>query len=156
MKKMKKLVALIIATAMVLSMMSIAAFAADGDPVISVPNEDTHTYEVYQIFTGKLDGTTLSNVMWGQNGTGTGQVDKTTLDAIAALSGSDADKAAALAAYANLESTPIIPSLTKDTDEADRTVAPGYYLIKDRDDVTLEEGDEHTLYIVQVVNELYN
>ena len=70
MKKMKKLVALIIATAMVLSMMSIAAFAADGDGykvtiTKDATDEGTHTYEAYQIFAGDLADNKLSNITWG-------------------------------------------------------------------------------------------
>ena len=30
----------------------------------------SHTYEIYQIFTGNVSGKTLSNVKWGRNGTG--------------------------------------------------------------------------------------
>ena len=68
MKKMKKLVALIIATAMVLSMMSIAAFAADTYTVTinkDATDQGTHTYEAYQIFTGDLADSKLSNITWG-------------------------------------------------------------------------------------------
>ena len=47
--------ALVIAMAMVLGMMSITAFAAKGDShTITVPTDDTHTYAVYQIFKGIL------------------------------------------------------------------------------------------------------
>ena len=152
MKIFRKMMALMLAVIMCMAM-SIVSFAY-GNPVITVPEGDTHTYDVYQIFTGTLDGSTLSNVKWGQNGNGTGSVDKTILKTIEAITGTDAEKAAALAQYANLTSTPIIQSLTKDTPEADRTVAPGYYLIKDNDRVELADGDEHTLYIVQVVKDL--
>ena len=65
MKKMKKLVALIIATAMVLSMMSIAAFAAPTDVALKVDPVEGHTYKAYQLFVGDLSAGKLSNVKWG-------------------------------------------------------------------------------------------
>ena len=68
---MKKLVSVILALMLILSL-TVPAFAAEGDPVITVP-DDGHTYEVYQIFTADLleqDGDiTLTNVKWGKNGT---------------------------------------------------------------------------------------
>lgn len=69
MKKMKRLVALALSVVMVLAM-SVFAFAAEQTFTITAP-ATTHQYEIYQIFTGDLSGSTLSNVKWGQNGTGT-------------------------------------------------------------------------------------
>lgn len=37
---------------------------------ITAPNTTHHQYEIYQIFTGELSGTTISNVKWGKNGNG--------------------------------------------------------------------------------------
>lgn len=37
---------------------------------ITAPAGSTRTYDVYQIFTGDLSGNVLSNVKWGENGTG--------------------------------------------------------------------------------------
>ena len=53
MKRMKKLMALVIAVAMVLAM-GIVAFAADHN--VST-DSTTHTYEIYQIFTGTVSMT---------------------------------------------------------------------------------------------------
>jgi len=114
---------------------------------ISVATGDTHTYAVYQIFTGDLSDGKLSNVHWGKNGTGTeGElVPKATLDTIAAINGTDEEKAEALAAYATLTGTAF-----GTVDASTPLSAPtGYYLIKDN--AAPADGDEATLYIVQVV-----
>ena len=63
MKRMKKIFALLIAVAMVMSM-SISAFAADEAPKGSIkvtdaktdPQADTTTYEAYRIFDMTTDG----------------------------------------------------------------------------------------------------
>ena len=65
-KAMKKLMAALLAVAMVCAM-AIPAFAAKGEPVtgsgVSLTN---HDFEAYQIFSAKLDSTgTLSDVKWG-------------------------------------------------------------------------------------------
>ena len=95
MRKIRKLIGLLLAAAMVFTM-SAVAFADDSSETrysITIKNEKSgHTYEAYQIFSGDLtvetvqndDGTstetrTLSNIEWG-NG-----VDKTAL--LSALKG---------------------------------------------------------------------
>ena len=80
-KAMKKLMAALLAVAMVCAM-AIPAFA-DGSSststaavtmyTITAP-ANGHTYEIYQIFTGDYDPsnkTMLTNIKWGANGTGT-------------------------------------------------------------------------------------
>ena len=126
---------------------NVAALAEPSNTTITVPAGDSHSYAVYQIFTGELADGKLSNVKWGTNGTGTaGQlVDKTTLDTIAAITGTDEEKAEALAAYANLTDDPAYTV----TNAQAITVPTGYYLIKDN--AAIADGDEATLYIVQVV-----
>lgn len=144
MKNMKKVLALLVAVLMIAASMS--ALAAPTDTTITVPAGDNHSYAVFQIFTGELSGTTLSNIHWGQNGTGTaGQlVDDTTLTTIANLTGTDEEMAETLVTYANLSSTPFTV-----TNAAALTVPTGYYLIKDN--AAIADGDEATLYIVKVV-----
>lgn len=43
------------------------AMAAENNYDITVPTTDTHTYSVYQVFTGDLSEGTLSNIKAGQN-----------------------------------------------------------------------------------------
>ena len=144
MKHTRRLAAFFLGVLMVLAI-TIQAPAAPTETTIRVPASDTHSYEIYQIFTGDLSENILSNVKWGQNGTGTqGEtVPQTTLDAIAGLEGTDAQKAAAIAEYATLSS----PAYTVSSGGS-VNVPTGYYLI--RDPGTLTDGDEATLYIVQV------
>ena len=71
MKKMRKLLALLIATAMVLGL-GVTAFAADVQHTITINNSDqyvSHNYEAYQVFAGDLleenNKKILSNITWG-------------------------------------------------------------------------------------------
>lgn len=70
MKKMKKVMALALSFMMVVAM-SVAAFAGStagsSTYTITAPAGTDHTYGIYQIFTGDLYGTTLSNLKWGAN-----------------------------------------------------------------------------------------
>ena len=65
-KAMKKLMAALLAVAMVCAM-AIPAFAAKGEPVtnsdVSLTN---HSFEAYQIFSAKLDSGKLTDVTWGE------------------------------------------------------------------------------------------
>lgn len=157
MKKMNKLLALVLAMVMVLGLAT-TAFAEEGTTcTISAPAGSTHTYDIYQIFTGDLSGKVLSNVKWGQNGNfGENEkagdaVPQSVLDALTAVSGkSDTEQLAVIENYVNLESNPVA-SLNETTTSA--TVAAGYYLIKDRDN-TVTGTDSYTLYIVQIVGNI--
>ena len=66
MKKMKKVMALLLSLVMVLAM-SVVAFADEATTFTIKAPATTHQYEIYQIFTGDLSGTILSNVKWGIN-----------------------------------------------------------------------------------------
>lgn len=150
MKKMKRLVALALSVVMVLAM-SVFAFAAEQTFTITAPATD-HRYEVYQIFTGDLSGSTLSNVKWGQNGTGTtGEaVDQATLDALTEVNtGSNKEILAVVEKYANLKSTPRGTVTNGSTYDA----AAGYYLIKDKDN-TVSGIHSYTTYLVKVAGDV--
>lgn len=66
MKLFKKLASFILAFAMVMAiaMPSVVMAADDGSITITGANAG-HTFEAYQIFTGKVSGNTLSNIEWG-------------------------------------------------------------------------------------------
>ena len=70
MKRVKRVLALLAAFALVLAM-AVPAWAEEATCSITAPNNG-HTYEVYQIFTGTLtedNGTkVLSDIKWGKNG----------------------------------------------------------------------------------------
>ena len=151
---MKKFLAILLAAMMLLAMT--AAFAESAATFsITVPESTTgvnHTYEVYQIFTGTLndDGTILSEVTWGANGTGTtGEaVADAVLTALTGTTGTDKEKLAVISTYVDLTSDPF----TTVADGAAVTVPAGYYLIKDTDKSLDEAHDAYTTYIVYVCN----
>lgn len=149
MKRIKRLAAVMMAAIMALAM-SITAFATEesGASASSV----THTYEIYQIFTGDYADGVLSNIKWGANGTGTvgNKVDTTILDELENVKNttSDTAKLEIINKYANLKSDPIeTGSETKYTG-----LKPGYYLVKDKDGSLTGTNVPYTLYVVQVVN----
>lgn len=139
MKTIKRISCLLLALALMMAL-SVTAFAAD------------HTYEVYQIFTGDYSEGILSNVKWGQNGTGTqGEaVSDTILKELEAVTSSTSDtaKLAVITKYANLNTTPI----TSGSETKYENLTNGYYLVKDKDRTQDVENGFYTLYIVKVVN----
>lgn len=144
MKRMRKLASIILALAMVLGMTS-TVFAT----------ETTHTYEIYQIFTGDYSNGILSNVKWGQNGTETeGEaVSDAILKELEAVtnSTSDTEKLAVINKYVDLKST----AFQSGSETKYENLPNGYYLVKDQDNTQGEEqgtNGYYTLYVVQVVN----
>ena len=66
--------ALLLSLLMVLAM-SVVAFADEATYTITINNADEpdHTYEAYQIFSGALSGSVLSDIQWGSGVTDAGQ-----------------------------------------------------------------------------------
>lgn len=152
MKALKKLLAIAVSAMMILATLT-TVFAADNY-TISAPKGSTHTYKVFQIFTGDLADGVLSNVKWGKNGTGTpGEaVDQTVLDELAALdaNASDTTKLETITQYASIDDTSAYGEVTA---ESPLSAPAGYYLIKDKDN-SVTGDDAYTLYIVQVVGDV--
>lgn len=155
MKKIKRLASLMLAVIMALAM-SVTAFADEDGAESSQPTapKGQHTYQVYQIFTGDYANGVLSNVKWGQNGTGTQgeKVDKDTLDALEAVANnpSDTEQLKVIQQYAKLGSTPIRTG----SETTFQGLTPGYYLVKDTDGSLEGTNEAYTLYVVQVVNDI--
>ena len=175
MKKFRRIMALLIATVMVMSM-SMAAFADDGDPTktddvptsqtiaedsaanaegkytISVASTDTHTYTVYQILTGTLTAgeSKLGNPQWGSDAKG-GENNKVD-DFITAITANG---------LTNVQIDDLVKAQLKDGATGVGTVnkttpldvVPGYYMIVDTT-ATLEDGDAKSLNIVAVFNDI--
>ena len=144
--------ALLAAFALVLAM-AVPAFADKANQyTISVPAGSSHTYKVYQIFTGDYSAGKLSNVKWGQNSKNRGdgvnvdtKVAQSVLDELAAVNtteATDADKLAVIKKYADLDSKEVATV----THSSSATVAPGYYLFKDTTATA-----ENEVYITEVV-----
>lgn len=161
MKQTKKVMSLLL-TLIVALTMSMPAFAGEnnasegaGDTqtfTITAPNDD-RGYDVYQIFTGDLHEGVLSNIAWGQNGTGSqgAAVDQATLDNLVAVnSKSDSEKASEIQKYVNFGAN-AFGTVSSGSDLSN--VPAGYYLIKDKghkDGSSLGEGEAYSLFIVQV------
>ena len=141
---MKKMISVLLALVMILSL-STTVLAAEN---VEISVTDDRSYKVYQIFTGDLSESTLSNIKWGQNGTGAvgTAVEKFTLDALTAVSGKpEADKLTEIKKYVNLESNPV-GTVSKD---ASLSVTTGYYLLKDVS--TVGQGQELSSFVVEIV-----
>lgn len=130
---------------------------ATTNPTITFPADtqyQDHTYEVYQVFTGDYDGKVLSNVKYGVNGTKTAGTE-VTADELKRLTDvnvegkTDQDKLDVIKTFARLENP--VATLTKDNKSYE--AAPGYYLIKDKDN-TVSGNDANTLYITKVVGDV--
>ena len=147
MKAMKKLCAVVLSVIMAV-VMAVPAFAAEETYIITAP-DNGHTYEVYQIFTGSYAEGILSNVKWGQNGTGTeGEaVSSEIITELTGTTGSDTEKLAVISKYVNLESNEFGTVAAGGT----LNVPGGYYLIKDVDGALEGKEDAYTHFIVEVV-----
>ncbi|MDD6461702.1 MAG: isopeptide-forming domain-containing fimbrial protein [Bifidobacteriaceae bacterium] len=158
-KVLKGLVAVVSAAAMAIAGFAGAASAMAANPTgsITVAAEDTHTYSVYQIFTGTYgtDGS-LGNVEAGKNfntanKAGTSGANLTAAEAAKAVSqlgsdASDSKKLETINKFVNLDGEVFgTVSATKPLN----SVPAGYYLAKDSTTVTGD--DAATLYIVQVI-----
>lgn len=153
MKRVKRVLALLAAFALVLAM-AVPAWAEEAKQgTISVPAGSSHTYKVYQIFTGDYSNGKLSNVKWGQNsknrgddGSVGGKVSEDVLNQLAAVvNDSDAKKLEVIEKYADLDNT----AFTTVTHNSPATVAPGYYLFKDTTATA-----ENEVYITEVVGDV--
>lgn len=156
MKRTKKLMGLLLTLVMMLAM-SVTAFA----------EADTHTYELYQIFTGDYsvnaeNKQVFSNVKWGQNAAIPADKkigDPVSEDVLKELTGvnsqSDADKLDVIKKYVNPVSTPLKgkgeqPAKKDDGSVTYSNLPAGYYLIKDADEIAV--NDVYTTYVVQVTD----
>ena len=154
MKRVKRVLALLAAFALVLAM-AVPAWADGANQyTISVPAGSNHTYQVYQIFTGDYssDGK-LSNIKWGQNSNSRGdnvkigdKVNENVLNQLAAVAGkSDEDKLAVIEQYANLSEN----GMDTVSESKSINVAAGYYLFKDT-----TTGISGNTYIAEVVGDV--
>lgn len=151
MKLFKKLASFILAFAMVMAiaMPSVVMAADDGSITITGANAG-HTFEAYQIFTGKVSGNTLSNIEWGSSVSDKG---KTKLgDAKEKAKGlNDSNSKDFAYAISEYLTTPASSANTQDAsgNYVISGLKPGYYLVKDKGPITGQ--DSYTKFILQVV-----
>ena len=163
MKTTKKIVSILLALAMVLSLAT-TAFAEDGEATpatysITINNTaDGHTYEAYQIFVGDVNVTgegenatkVLSNVVWGSSVNYATLGDAETAAKSIATIGADAF-AEDIAPYLT---TPVATTSTQTDGKYVLTgLTPGYYLVKDQNNSLNGENDSYTKYILEVVED---
>lgn len=157
MKRVKRVLALLAAFALVLAM-AVPAFADGATCSITAPNNG-HTYEVYQIFTGTLSedkGTkVLSDIKWGKNGTN-GDTPVTVGDSVpenvlkeitGVATESDSEKLKVIEKYVDLTASKKFNTVSGGIV---LNVPAGYYLIKDADNSYNDKHDAYTQFIVEV------
>ena len=169
MKKMKKLLSLVLSIAMVVAM-GVTVFA-DSSNTYSVSIKESkpgHTYSAYQIFSGKLENQTLSDVAWGAGVDATTSVDeKTLIQAINEINGFEScTDAKSVAKALEGKSSDVVDQFAKVVDKylataAGTATAPadgkytisglsaGYYFVKDTADIS--GHDAQTKFIVEVL-----
>ena len=159
----KKLFSYIVAIAMIFTLTAFAGGAVNAANAktyqLSLENngKTTHTFEVYQIFTGDLSEGILSNVQWGN---GVSEEGKNTLG--------DAAKKAEDLAKSTDNSLPVktfaedlqkyLQNGTEKEVAANQTasiegLAAGYYLVKDKASSQNQENGAYTSYILKVVKD---
>lgn len=166
MKHMKKLVSVLLTMVMVFAMTA-TVFADEGETPTSTAYSITinnsvagHTYEAYQIFTGDLSGTTLSNIKWGSGVSANGQTalqnkydtadNKSAAGVAEALTESNVkDFAKDVAGY--LTSPAGSTNTVTDGKYVISGLTAGYYLVKDKDSSLNGADDAYTSYILKVV-----
>ena len=144
MKRVKRVLALLAAFALVLAM-AVPAFADEVKYKITIKNS-VGTYEAYQIFKGDLAGNVLSNIEWGTGVTAEGKAAFGTMTAaeVAKTLGNET----AAKAFATEISKYLGTAAGKGTDEI-TGLSAGYYLIKNE---SVNPNEAYTDFILQVVN----
>ena len=152
MKHIKKLASLLLVLVMVFALAT-TAFAEETAYSITINNSaKDHTYEAYQIFTGDLSGTTLSNIVWGSGVSEAGQTALGDAAAKAETLKTEADaKAFAKAVAPYLTTAAGSANTVTDGKYVISGLAAGYYLVKDKDGSLTGDNDSYTEYIIQVV-----
>lgn len=160
MKLFKKLASFILAFAMVMAIAMPSVVMADNGPItadngsITIKGaKDSHTFEAYQIFTGRLSGNTLTNIEWGSGVSGPG---KTALgsanEKASSLTASNAEEFAyTVSAYLT---NPAGSANSKDSsgNYVITGLEPGYYLVKDKNN-SINGQDSYTKFILKVVGD---
>lgn len=145
MKRVKRVLALLAAFALVLAM-AVPAWAEETKYTITIKNS-VGTYEAYQIFKGDLAGNVLSNIEWGTGVTEAGKAAfgrVTAAEVAKTLDNETAAKAFATKISGYLDTTAAVEGTDKITG-----LSAGYYLIKNK---SVNEGEAYTDFILQVVN----
>ena len=167
MKLFKKLMSYFIALTMVLSLATLLGgnvHAAEGTTTYKLTLQNNgrtkHTFEVYQIFTGDLNDSTLSNIQWGNGITKDGQEalgDAATKAGALAGKADDSTEAKAFAeeVQSHLDTDKKVSVEVEANSQKDvEGLAAGYYLVKDKAESQKDkEYGAATSYILKVVKD---
>lgn len=156
MKRVKRVLALLAAFALVLAM-AVPAWAEEATHQLKVnASGENHVYKVYQIFTGEMStneagAKVLSNIKWGANGTRKigDAVETGILTTLEGATGSDTKKLEAIQKFVNLN-TDAFATLNHENSYA-ANVPAGYYLVKDEDNTLNGKDEAYTTFLVNVV-----
>ncbi|MGN1390344.1 MAG: isopeptide-forming domain-containing fimbrial protein [Sharpea porci] len=165
MNHLKKLLGYIVTMAMVFTLtgVGIGAVHAENGYTLTLKNNGltSHTFEVYQVFTGDLNENTLSNIQWGNGITKDGQSSLGSASVKAkSLEGKNNDSDEAKAFAESIQQYLTNPVASKEvTAGASVEVTinqAGYYLVKDKlkDGKSTQDGVEKgatTAYILKIV-----
>ena len=151
MKLFKKLASFILAFAMVMAiaMPSVVMAAGNGSITITGANPN-HTFEAYQIFAGEVSGKTLSNLKWGNGVNKAGQKELGSAKDNAGQLKTEADAKEFAYKVAKYLGTSAGESTPEGKNYKIEDLAPGYYLVKDKDG-TVPDEEAYTKFILKVV-----
>lgn len=147
MKRVKRVLALLAAFALVLAM-AVPAFADEVKYKITIKNS-VGTYEAYQIFKGDLAGNVLSNIEWGTGVTAEGKAAFGTMTAADVAKTLENNETAAKAFAAKISGY-LGTAAGKGTDEI-TGLSAGYYLIKNK---SVNPTEAYTDFILEVVKDV--
>ena len=158
MKKFATILSIILTMALLCTAVSVAA--ADTY-TLTIDKEDAgHTYEAYQIFSGTLseedDGDlVLSTIVWGTGINADGQLAlgdaQAKADSITTVAEAEAFADVVAAYLTDVCATAVYDATAKEYTIAN--LAPGYYLIKDKDN-SLPATEGYTAFIMKVVGDV--
>lgn len=153
MKLFKKLASFILAFAMVMAIaMPSVVMAADKGSITITNAKAGHTFEVYQIFAGKVSGNTLSDIKWGSGVSAEGKTKFGDAKEKAKTLNNENSKVFAYEVSGYL-TNPAASANTRDASEhyVISGLEPGYYLVKDKGPIAGQ--DSYTKFILQVVGD---
>ena len=152
MKHMNRILALALALIMVLGLAT-TAYAADETYTLTLNDAlEGHTYTAYQIFTGDLNESTLSNIVWGEGVTEAGRtaLGDAAAKAVSLKTTAEAEKFAdEVAKYLGTEAGSVIIAEGETTGKIPG-LKPGYYLVRN---TAVPVDGAYTDYILIVVKD---
>ncbi len=154
---MKHIKYILAALAAVLAVFTGGKVLADSYTVTLNGTTTGHTYEAYQIFTGDLSGSTLSNIKWGSGVSAGGQAALGDANAKAESLDGKAKDAAEAQKFAQ-DVAPYLqnPAATVTSTAGTTTIsglAAGYYLIRDKSGSQDGKASSYTRFILEVVKD---